>query len=851
MSSSSDSRARGLVPGLLLALLAVAPWNPARAESRLRVAGATANNEVKLRTTAEEFHGVLRVDLVTPPPPPDAGVEEALAGGVTVLVDPLQGSDGAQVPLTAKVVEAADGGVTAPVSRRASLHLELSAKLPAPGDYSGQVVLVHADGRETTALTLTRVLTVPVVQFVAPAPALATQGDSWDAADATVRLAFKETAGVGGKVAVPQLLPLQRKTADLGTAPVQPRLTGARFALEGAGPDGKDLELPARDGSIDVSPHGGGTLLLSLRGLDGPGEYTGTVRLVVPHGAAVEQGFVVWARTPWQWGALLIALGAVCSYGVRLYSRNLRPRAQRLSRARTLRKRAVVLTNGQVAGAQELGRVLVSRVDTLIFEIRKPVRGIRVGDAELARVEPELRLYAAWGAATRELQALPEELRPEAVRTLLSGAEDVLRAGEAPATRLAELVTAVRAQNVTALATAAMGVKLQELETQVTALTQQLGEDPLSFRLSYELLPKVRAVRARAAKGELGAARAEFEQARRAYFDILCAELSVAVASPRTPRGFTFDEWRELTTEVKKRLEQARTRADTSVDEGFVLYRGAYAHYVRRLILELRGEVAAFRAEVTSDARKAALDGVDTKLHEAMASLGSEAPHLASAKYREARDAFQAAQVGQVNDDVAALREAVAEKRAEATTPEARAELAALDALLNEAVASAVESPTDAARKVAAARALLEAYPSPPRMAASHAGLESFSTAATSGDATDGTPVASAPTGGSLPSLPEEAPAAATEDSDALLDGMPLPAPRFMWVVELGVLALLTVIAVVLGLQLLNVFSPTWGGFGAGMTAFLWGFGLHQVGNATFDGLTGLMARVERPGAGT
>jgi len=31
------------------------------------------------------------------------------------------------------------------------------------------------------------------------------------------------------------------------------------------------------------------------------------------------------------------------------------------------------------------------------------------------------------------------------------------------------------------------------------------------------------------------------------------------------------------------------------------------------------------------------------------------------------------------------------------------------------------------------------------------------------------------------------------------------------------------------------------------MTAFLWGFGLHQVGNASFEGISGLLTRVERP----
>ncbi|MCE9673077.1 hypothetical protein LY474_35250 [Myxococcus stipitatus] len=849
MSSSSDSRVRGAARTLLLALLLVVPWRLSRAaEPRLRVAGSTANGEVKLRTTVEDFRDVLRVDLLVPPAGPDAGVVEALEGGVTVRVDPLQGPDGTLVPVVAKVVEAADGGVTAPLSARESVHVELSAKLPSAGDYTGQVVLVHERGPEQRTLTVTRVVPVPVVQFVAPAPTLATSGRTWGSMDATVRLAFKETAGVGGTVSVPRLLPLQRKSPDLGMAWVQSRVEGARFALEGAGPEGRDVELLASGGGIDVAPHGGGTLLVSLHGLEGPGEYTGTVRMTVPHGTAVEQPFTVWVRTPWQWGALLIALGAVCSYGVRLYARNLRPRAERLARARVLRGRAVALMNGQAEGGRSLGEALVARLDSLMSELHRPVRGIRVGDAELARVEPELRLYAAWGAANRELQALPEELRPEAVRTLLAEVEDALRGGEVPVARLTELLTAVRGQNVAALATAAMEVKLQELEAQVTALTRQLGEDHLGFRLHYELLPKVREVRARATKGDLVAARKQFEQTRRAYFDILCAELSVAVASSRAPRGFSYEEWRELTTEVKERLKQARARADVSVDEGFALYQGAYAHYVRRLILELRDEVKAFRAEV-SDAREGALDAVEAKLHEAMASMSTESPHLASETYRAARDAFQAVQVARLKARVDAVREAVSAKRAEARTPEQREELARVDALLNEALALAAESSAEATRKVEDAKTLLESDPSQPRAAASHVGLESFSMSSTAGATTEVTPAASAPAGGSLPSLPEGAAVGGMDAASELLEGVPLPAPRYLWLVELGVLGLLTVIAVVLGLQLLNVFSPTWGGFGAGMTAFLWGFGLHQVGNATFDGLTGLMARVERPGA--
>ncbi|NTX06365.1 hypothetical protein [Myxococcus sp. CA040A] len=854
-----DVRCRRRGQGLprLVLLVVLTASSVALAQTRLRVAGATASNEVKLRTTSEDFRTVLRVDLLSPPPG-DAGVEEALPGGVTVLVDPLQASDGSQVTLTAVVREAGaeDAGTavsTSPsISARAPLHLEVSGKLPTAGDYTGQLVLVHAGGRETTALIVTRTQAVPVVQFVATSPAVASSGWGLGTVDATVRLPFKETAGVTGKVAAPRLLQLQHKAPDLGATLVQPRFDGASFSLEGGGKDGKDLELSAAVDSVLVPANGSGTLLLHLRGLDGPGEYTGTVRMAVPQGVAVEQPFTVWVRTPWLWGALLIAAGAVSSYGVRLYTQNIRPRAQQLQRAQALRRRAAVLLNGQDAETRRVGLEVRARIDSLVSRIRGPLRGGRVAEAELARVEPELRLYEAWCTGTRELQALPRELRPAQASTLLDEAETSLRIGKVPTERLEEQLKALRGQNVEELARAGLKAKLAELETQARALAQKLGDDSLGFRLMYELLPLLQDVRARLDQGDLATARQQFEMARRSYFDILCAELSLAVASPRNPRGFSLEEWRELTTDVKERLKQARARADVSVDDGFRLYQGAYAHYVRRLLLELRGALEEARS-TASDAQKAELDNAEAKLREAMLALAAESPHEAAAKYREARDILHHAQTGQVRKRIDGLREEVARKRSEATADSELHELGHIDSLLNEAqLALTPETLQDADYKADKARLALQSYPSPQSASMSGrmgipAGRESLLANAASAPEV---PSASAPTGGSLPSLPE---APGDDDADSAgglgaLEGMPLPSPRHLWLVELALLVLLTGVAVVLGLQLLNVFSPTWGGFGAGMTAFLWGFGLHQVGNASFEGLSGLLTRVERRG---
>ena len=773
--SSVLRRGAGVVR-LALVLLLTAPWVSARAQaSRLRVAGASASNEVRLRVSSEDFRHVLRVDLLSLAGP-DGGVDDALPGGVTVLVDPLQSQDGVQVPLTATVRGAAEGGATASLSARQPLHVELSGRLPVVGDYTGQVVLVHEGGRETTALTVTRVQAAPTVQFVASSPSVASSGWGWHAVDATVRLPFKETAGVAGHLSAPRLLQLQRKAPDLGTALIQPDFEGASFAVEGLLPDGGVQDVGSLPEGIPVPAHGSGALVLTLRGLDGPGEYTGTVRVAVPAGVPVEQTFTVWVRSPWMWGALLIALGALSSYAVRLYTQRIRPRAQRLQRALALRRRVQSLISAQDREAQEVGRAVRAQVDALVSEIRRPVRGIRVGEEELAAMEPRLRLYEAWCDASKKVRALPDEVRPPEARRLLDEVDEALRSEETSPIQLDARLKAVRELDVMGLARAGLEARLQDMDKQARALAKQRGEeDSLGFRLTYELLPLLQTVRDGLSRSDLGTARQQLELARRSYFDILCAELSTAVASPIPPRGFSPEEWRELTTDVKERLRQARARADASVDEAFHLYQGAHAVFVRRLIMELRSEVEEAREEATTDMHQATLEDVGAKLREALGALASEAPHEAALKYAEARAAFNRYQQ--------------------------------------------------------------------PYRAASNVTLDPFSNSGGEG-ASSGAPGA-APTGGSIPALPE-APAGLPAMGD--FEGMPLPSPRHLWLVELGVLLVVTGVAVALGLQLLNVFSPTWGGFGAGMTAFLWGFGLHQVGNTAFEGLGGLLARVERQG---
>ncbi|RJS24059.1 hypothetical protein DRW03_10645 [Corallococcus sp. H22C18031201] len=748
-------------------------------DARLRVAGANASGEVRLRIPTEDFSRELRVELL-PGRASDGGVEESLPTGVTVLVDPLTATaDGVQVALGASVREALDGGTTAGLTTRQPVHVVLSGRLPSAGEYTGSLVLVHEGVREVTTLTVTRVLSAPVVQLPAPAPAMASS--HFLGTEAEVRLPFKETAGVAGVVASPTLLELRRKGPDTGTGSVQSHLERARFLVEGGLPDGGDLPLVGDATELPVAAYGSGALLLRMEGLDGPGEYSGTVRLSVRQGAPVEQAFTLWVHLPWGWGALIIALGSLCSYGLRLYAQRIRPRAVRLQRAQELRRRIQAQVTAHATQPERgVGEALLAQVDALISDIERPVRGVAVSDAELTALEPRLRLYESWCDTWRRARPL-QSLLSEATERLLAGVGQRISDSDSTPQELATAASQLRELDVQALARAELEARWKSLDTQAQALARQLGSDSaLGFRLTYELLPLLEDVHALLSQ-DLDATRQRLEQARRSYFGILCAELTASLASDVPPRGFSPQEWGALRTDVLAKLAQARQLADTDLDAAFRQYQEAHATSVRRLILALRGAVEEARAMSATDAQRAALDDMGAKLRDAMGFLSRESPHEAAALYEKVRDAF--------------------------TLYENPPRAAAASATRGRVLPFADE----------------EAVPAP---------------APVPGAA----PPASAPMGGSLPSMP----AAPSEPALGELGGLPLPGPRKLMAIELLSLLLLTGVAVALGLQLLNVFSPTWGGFGSALTAFLWGFGLHQVGNATFEGVAGLWTKLER-----
>ncbi|WP_208729601.1 hypothetical protein [Corallococcus exercitus] len=760
----------------------------ASAAPRFGLAGLSSNNEVRLRTSTAHLETVLRVDLLPsstealPDAPRDAGVESTR---VTVLVDPLLAADGTQVPVTVRV-GTTEGAAEVPISVNQPVTVTLSADLPAPGEYQGRVVLLGDGAREVTPLAVRRVASAPTVQFYPVAPARGwTLGPF--SGKATVRLTFRETAGVGGAVGPAAVVQLDRKAggAGDGAAPVQAQ--DAKWFFRG--PDGQP-QGPGKEGVLQMPAYGTGLLSLDVDDLPESGEYTGTVRLLVPEGAAVEQPFTVWVKTPAMFGAFLIFLGVATSAAVRFYVQRVRPRVNLRSRAEAARQKLQSLVPArplerEAAVAASLRR----QVDALLADIQRPLSGLVVQDSVLALFEARLQLFSLWSVLLRQLEGLKGVALLDAERKL-KAVETLLQNDQATAADFSEQAQMMRTLDLEAVARAVLESRLTELEQQSQTLASQRGDDPVSRRLQGELPLYVLRARQQLPGPDLETSRRLVETAREAFLEILLTDLEDALTAKALPGGFTQEEWAALRLRVGEQLARARARMHASVDEAFLYYQSAHALYLRELVDNLEEAMTQLQAQAGGDlnAQEAWRTEVDARLAAARAHLDKGEANLAAPEYRAARDDF---------------------------------------------ARHVVPLPPPVAM---GGRLALESVPSAVT-------LDPFSQPAAPSPAPQ--PLPGGPASGNLSPLPPSSTKAST-DVLVSLDWIPLPRSRDLWKVELAVLGMMSIIAVLLGLQVLDVFAPTWGGSGAWMTAFLWGFGLHQVGNATFDGLWGMVSRMEK-----
>ena len=117
------------------------------------------------------------------------------------------------------------------------------------------------------------------------------------------------------------------------------------------------------------------------------------------------------------------------------------------------------------------------------------------------------------------------------------------------------------------------------------------------------------------------------------------------------------------------------------------------------------------------------------------------------------------------------------------------------------------------------------------------------------GQAAEAKTAAEARAAGAVPSAAGELPSLTTPEREPHARPTVRELSRRLVRYDRFVTLALLVVAVALGLSLLWVKDPTWGGWEDALTAVLWGLGLHQVAGGAFEGLMGLRDKLSSPPA--
>lgn len=287
------------------------------------------------------------------------------------------------------------------------------------------------------------------------------------------------------------------------------------------------------------------------------------------------------------------------------------------------------------------------------------------------------------------------------------------------------------------------------------------------------------------------------EKARIRFVQELAIDLDQrldAVTQRKLPAGFNWTTWEALKKEVKRRLEPALT--DGPPAEVIAAYESAYSRYLEAIISALEEKIIQLR-----NRQKAKIEEIEKDLNELKGQLEQATPDKKSdierdIKKLEDRKTDRTQADTQLNDIALQLQDAQSKRldddlleaeEAYNTAREAYNQVGNKYQLLGKTPAPVIEAEGAPAGRIDAAIAIV---PSLDRLARKILGVDRLRLLIRIGD--------------------------------------------------LGRLLLVIIVAVFLGLNLLWINNPTWGGWADYLIVILWGLGLHQVAGAAFPGVSNL-----------
>lgn len=518
------------------------------AQPSLRITGSDADG-VKITCTEAALRRSFRV----------VAMNAEKVASAEVLITPLLDDAGKEVrEVSARWIGSGEITLDAPRA------FEVFASLPRAGVYTADIDLVYAGKRTTTRLTVTRTVAELKAPGVAVLGSRSARVEKWPGMGSVeISIALRDTEGADQILEAPSLSFLEL------------RGTGSdRFQKVGG-------TLSWVRGDLALSPNHDGTIVVSVGGLDQAGVYEGSARFGAPGRKPLDVPFTVTVKESRWLAAILIAVGVLGSYGLRLYLGTFR---KRLAVRRDILRVARDLDARAAGSADERDRSVLRALQRRLDELREDLDlDVDVDvSAALAVVSRKLPLLDAW----REARARAAKLDPEAIRALLPKLDAVAETISRVAATPEQVESAAKILDEIDLRSAErddLTKALQAFEREIDAVKG--GSAPeIRRRADGEIAPLLRQVKLLRDRDALDEARGRLDHARLLHARLLVDEMRARLAGAM-PRGFDDDTWAGLRARLAPLLDEAG--AAETADAAALAYGSAVAEYLAAVRIAL------------------------------------------------------------------------------------------------------------------------------------------------------------------------------------------------------------------------------------------------------------------------
>lgn len=453
----------------------------------------------------------------------------------------------------------------------------MNAMLPMTGTYTGGLALIYNNQRVPADVIVTRArpalpIEVAGLQTVKVDLGLGAQSD------VAVRFQLNETGGQTVTLRPPDLNSLQ--IAGDNESAAQATYQGVQVS---------DVTGSALPDSFSIGPGETQDARLTIVGLQGAGEYSGTLRFTGPDYQPSVHSIKILAREGWWAAVFFIALGILLSSGIRYVTQTAQPRLNKQRLIRELLDKLVEVRGTTQDQTMESERAVLDQFITRLTQQFGAVSGEQdtTSEALVKEIEGKLPLWQRWVNLRRRIDVVqPPDLQTN-LRAKLDPIGQQLRE---PSTtdQLKQIESAVQQLDteITSEVKAALEKQIQAL------LTEMQGASAPT-----EMLAKLHDVKLPLDSAQIPQAQAVLEETRQAYVAWQLKTLDDKVKA-ELPDFVDPTAWRTVQTKVMRQLNEARQQLPAQAEHALQLYRQAYTDYLQGLLDQLQARADTQKANL-------------------------------------------------------------------------------------------------------------------------------------------------------------------------------------------------------------------------------------------------------------